>query len=754
MKRKCVIILLLFIICLTSVNQIYAVNADEQTFNDAYLDEDPMASTMDDLELSDDSLVEESIGVTEPNDDFDDCLAESSEPKESENPKSEAMDDYFGEDELNNALYQDTCNIKTAANDFAVESKVDAIEEANDFAVENKLEAISKEYTITQGNFYRYFTRDGVLKEEYSNSVLVFDGDFDGYGIISISSPAYVKGPNANFINTVFHLNADNITLDGISMHLTDSFEDNEYAGILIDRMNITVSNVFMNISACDKKALGIFSNGVDYDTSNLKLLNNTIIFNATGNGSYYWGIALTYTDNASISCNNVTCSLPLRSVNWDGGFYGGISSDSVAGIAIQSSNDLKFENNYVKVIGNSNQGYYPTLDAVLIHSCDNAILSNNTILEEDFSTPMGTDNYLYALDVYLSNNVSVLSNQIHLNTTGGKLAAGTAYGIQISGPFEDFTIAYNNISTINFGPNIGIYSQNYEGNTSLNIYSNFINVTGLAGEHNWALVAGIEVQDSDDLIWNNTIIVNNIGDYDDNNNVYGISYSQNTKGNHTYNIQYNNVTTNGRYAVSLSGNSSLVVDSIIANNVLNSKDSSGDSAVRVGKGMNNLVINNTDKDFMNAMSDDELFELLRNRTNHAPMHYSEDSNGTGFTDDKGNGTAPWNTHGSSGGSSNGNGNHGSDVSGNGTNPHSDAVLGSDRDTAPGIGGDVTPSISAASSADSGSSAADPNAYEINEKDNLAVKSVDYLQLGLICVIALMLLIVGYKRQKDKEEEE
>ena len=124
------------------------------------------------------------------------------------------------------------------------------------------------------------------------------------------------------------------------------------------------------------------------------------------------------------------------------------------------------------------------------------------------------------------------------------------------------------------------------------------------------------------------------------------------------------------------------------------------------------------------------------------------------MTDNAGNGTAPWNTNGSSGGINHGNGNHGSGVSGNGTNPNSDSALGSNKDTAPGVGGDATPSISAASPGESGSSAAAPNAYEIKEQNNLASKSVNYLQLGLICVVALLLLCIGYKRQKDKEEEE
>ena len=70
------------------------------------------------------------------------------------------------------------------------------------------------------------------------------------------------------------------------------------------------------------------------------------------------------------------------------------------------------------------------------------------------------------------------------------------------------------------------------------------------------------------------------------------------------------------------------------------------------------------------------------------------------------------------------------------------------------LGGDASPSFTAASPGESGSSAADPNAYEIDEHDNVVSKSSDYFQLGIICIVALLLLLVGYKRQKDKEEEE
>ena len=614
-------------------------------------------------------------------------------------------------------------------------------------------------YYVGSDNFTYYFA-DGVLKEDYEGSVLVFNGEFADKGIIDIKSPnVTVIGNNSLLRNTVFCLESSNVMLTGLNFVLDQEFADNDNAGILVLGDNCTVYNCTMDYAVPEAKTgFCVYAEGGKIE--NFTLANST--FNFIGNnlgGGWDYGIFIDDVDNAIVYGNNINCSLPLRSVNWQAEIFGGVSMDAVGAFVAQNSNNLTLSNNRISTYVNGGGTSYPTLDTVILYGCNNATVERNRIYCEDFDSKDGKDNYLQGIDVYFANDVTILGNQIDIRTTGGRAGMGTAYPIQINGPSYNVKIAYNNLTTFNFGPNIGIYSQNYYGATKIDIISNFINVTGLASTHYWALVAGIEVQDSDDLILNNTIIVNNIGSYADNNNIYGISYSQNTKGNHTYNIQYNNVTTNGRYAVSLSGTSSLVVNSIIANNVLNTKKSSGNRAVHVGKGNNNTIRNNTDGVFRNTMSDDELPDWLRNHTSvvpsiFVPRYYREGSNGTGLTDDKGNGTAPWNTNGSSGGTNNGNGRHGSGVSGNGTDPNSDTVLGSDRDTAPGVGGDATPSISAASPGDSGSSAADPNAYEINEQNNLAIKSVDYIQLGVICIVALLLLLVGYKRQKDKEEEE
>ena len=604
-------------------------------------------------------------------------------------------------------------------------------------------------YYVGSDNFTYYFA-DGVLKENYEGSVLVFNGEFADKGIIDIKSPnVTVIGNNSLLRNTVFCLESSNVMLTGLNFVLDQEFADNDNAGILVLGDNCTVHNCTMNYAVPERTSgFSVYAEGSSgKKIQNFTLFNCTFNFIGNNRGGWDYGVFIDYVDNAVIYGNNLNCSLPLRSVNWQADIFGGVSMDTVGAFVAQGCDYLTLSNNNISAYVSGGGSSYPTLDTIILYGCNNATVEKNRIYCEDFDSKDGKDNYLQGIDVYFANDVTILGNQIDIRTTGGRAGMGTAYPIQINGPSYNVKIAYNNLTTFNFGPNIGIYSQNYYGATKIDIISNFINVTGLASTHYWALVAGIEVQDSDDLIWNNTIIVNNIGSYADNNNIYGISYSQNTKGNHTYNIQYNNVTTNGRYAVSLSGTSSLVVDSIIANNVLNTNKSSGNRAVRVGAGYNNTIRNNTDGVFKNTLNPDDLPDWLKNHkgkvpTITVPKYFNRNSHGSGLSENIGGGAAPWKGNGVSNGISNGQGK--SPVSG----------LGSKKDVAPGISGSSSPSIGAASPSDIGSSAANPNAYEIDEKNDVASKSSEYLQLGIISILALILLLIGYKREKDEEEEE
>ena len=602
-------------------------------------------------------------------------------------------------------------------------------------------DSLDSVYNVDSDNLDSFFA-DGFLKDDYADSILVFNGEFNDKGILDIkSSNVTIIGNNSLLKDTVFCLESSNIMLAGLDFVWNREFGDNDNAGILVLGDNCTIYNCTMDYAVPETTTgFCVYVEGSDGDKiENFTLANSSINF--VGNnlrGGWDYCIFVDQVENAMVYGNNINSSLPLRAVNYAFDIFGGVSMEAVGVFVAQSSPNLTFSSNKVFSSVNGGGNSYPTLDTLVIYDCSNSTIEGNDIHVEDFDSKNGKDNYLQGIDLYFSNNVTIVHNKIDIKTTGGRAGMGTAYPIQVNGPSKGVMIAYNNLTTANFGPNCGIYSMNYYGQTQNYMISNFINVTGYASTHYWALVAGIEVQDSDDLIWNNTIIVNNIGNYSSSNNIYGISYSQNTKGDHKYNIQYNNVTTNGRYAVSLSGTDSMVVDSIIANNVLNSETSSGNRAVRVGSGYNNTIRNNTDGVFRNTLNPDDLPDWLKNHKGLVPRivvprYYREGSNGSGLTDDEGNGAAPWNT---------------------GSNPNGDTVFGSNRDTAPGFGGDASPSFTAASPGESGSSAADPNAYEIDEHDNVVSKSSDYLQLCIICIVALLLLLVGYKRQKDKEEEE
>ena len=476
---------------------------------------------------------------------------------------------------------------------------------------------INKSFIINQNNLSSYFDDEGVLKSEYSGSILVFEGEFLDKGILTIDkNKTKITGIDTVFYNTVFSLTASEIVLANLNFVLDKGFPDNHNAGLYIGWDNITVYNITINYtSPTDVNAIGIYSE----DNIGLNLINNTLNF--IGHGDYYgynYAIMLTYSDDAYVCNNTINADLPLREVDWSYGIYGGVWMDKVSAFAAGECGNLKFTGN--KVHSTINHGVYadtryPTLSSVLIYACNNATINDNDIKIEDTNTQRGQINYLYGLDLYRLDDVTIVNNAIEIFTLGGGTRMGTAYPIQVTGPANNIKIAYNNLKSLSFGPNIGIYSENYYGSTKLDIVSNFINITGKAGTDFWSLVAGIEVQDSDDRILNNTIIVADIDGFKEGTRLYGISYSQNTYGNHKYDIMYNHIITPNSIAVSLNeGLGSNTSNSRIMYNNFESDGEGGDSAARIGGyGINNTIQYNTNgADPERSMSEDELPDWLK----------------------------------------------------------------------------------------------------------------------------------------------
>lgn len=422
---------------------------------------------------------------------------------------------------------------------------------------------------IDSQNFDDYF-KDGVLKPMYSNTTFVFSQDFEGLGKLNISAEnVTIRGIGFTLKNTVFELNADNITLQDLNIDLDDEFADNNGAGVLVYSDYANLINLNINYAVpTNVEAYGIFAEGSsNKPIRNLRIFNSTINFEGHNDQANVYNCALKLFNckDSVVENNTISSALPLRDIIF-GPNGAELASDLVLTVGIESCDNLSFVGNTLVSEVNQRPDYrYPSLDCMLISKSDNSLIANNSIFMSDFETKPGIDNYLYGLDIYNLNNLTVFNNDISIITTGGKLAAGTAYPIQITGPISNVSVTNNDLYSFSNGPNIGVYSQNYYGSTSLVINDNMINVTGLAGVHEWALVAGIESQDSNSVIYNNTIEVHSVGNVSINDNIYGISYRQSTSGEHKYDIENNTVYSDGFYAVNLISS----VDSKVLNNLL-----------------------------------------------------------------------------------------------------------------------------------------------------------------------------------------
>ncbi len=653
-----------------------------------------------------------------------------------------------------NVLLEDASETYSSLNLISVQSQDDKLESATD------------NYVINQRNYKMYFDDTGVLKDECGGKILTFDGTFSDKGILTINSDnTKITGRNTLFNNTGFNIKADGVMLTNLKFVLNESFTANSNAGIYVTGNNVTLYNINMSYDTpSDVDAIGVYS----YDNTGFKLINSS--FNYIGHAfheGHNYPILLQYSDNAIVSGNDIGSTLPLREVDWSGGIYGGVGMDKVSSFAAGDSKNLQFTGNNVYSTVNFGEyadNKYPTLSSVLIYACDNSTINKNDIKVEDLYTRKNTANYLYALDIYRLNDVEVVENNIDVFTYGGNGRYGTAYPIQVTGPAYNIKVAYNYLHSVSNGPNIGVYSQNYYGSTQIDVISNFINITGKAGTDSWALVAGIEVQDSDDRILNNTIIVDTVGGYKAGDRVYGISYSQNTQGNHKYDIKYNKVTTPGPIAISLNqGLGSTTSDTNVMYNILvTGVGEGGDRAVSIGgNGQNNIVRYNTNgADTIRHMSERDIPSWLKN--------YNSSSNGNGNGVD-----LSWLNTGNNAGNGLGNGEGSgntlngkgqgngltikSKVNGNNINPStSDAIRGDVNSTRYAYGESGISIASASSSAGSGSSSSssptESKVYEIT-KQIQELDEINYIQTIIGIMLVLILLIIGYRKKEHIEEE-
>ena len=447
------------------------------------------------------------------------------------------------------------------------------------------VEQTSNDYEIVDSsNYLNYFHGNGTLRY---NVDLCFMGNFSNLRFSSfvIDKSIGLDFNNANFNNIGFTLKANDLTLKNAVFNY-------DVSGGTVISLEGTSNVIIDNVTIDYKTSSDSNSYAVDLiNSNNVQLLNNNIRYftNVTNTNVYNYVIKVVGGSNNLVRGNKINAFLPLKDCDFSIPFPN-TDIDLVAGVAVQSSNGFKFLNNElnVSVSARDSNLFYPTLDSFLMVESNNSVVAGNNIIELDSTTETGSANYLYGIDIYKLNNISIWNNTVKMNTNGGSIivnGSGSAYPVQITGPINDCNIYNNTLITYNNGPNLGIYSQNFYGATYLNIYNNFINVTGSAALHNWALVSGMELQDTCDIVHDNIIYVTNNGAYADSNNIYGISYSQSTSSSHSFDVYNNTIFTNGNYAVYLNG----VSNTNVTNNGLSTYIKTGNDAVYIAGSNNNI---------------------------------------------------------------------------------------------------------------------------------------------------------------------
>ena len=450
----------------------------------------------------------------------------------------------------------------------------------------------TKELTniVTNNTFFDYFGDDGMLLGDITFDTLIFKGEFSNLGVNVVYVPRaiVINGDNAVLRNIAI-MCEQGTTLNNLTLNATNYVADTDGALIYAIGSDVTVNNITIDYNATDgsNNAIAVYASGAD----NFKLVNSTITF--TGNNVdgkvFAQGIKIAKSNNAVVDSNIITTSCPLVDVEYS--HYGSIDTDLVFAIGVEKSENVKIINN---IVDNSawtkgNNANFPTFDAFIAHTANNLLIKNNTISHTDLITLKGNSSYIYALDFYESNSVIVEDNRVLLNTTGGKEGAGAAYAVQVTGPYNNFVVKGNNLTTVSNGPNLGVYSQNYYGATEITVENNWINVTGFAGPAEFALVSGMEFQDTVAKAYNNTIYVQNVNEYNDDNNIAGITYVQSTSGNHKFDIQNNTIYSEGKYAVLIKS----AENSQIIGNTLYAHELKGDDAAIFKSGTNNIIKDN-----------------------------------------------------------------------------------------------------------------------------------------------------------------
>lgn len=363
---------------------------------------------------------------------------------------------------------------------------------------------------VTPETFHNFFDENGELKDGIPFSELIFKGEFNDMGIITIGNTISIKGDGATFNNTALQITGSDVNVTGINFIADKEFSDNDGALIYIGGDNVILKDNNITYNAPDN----VESHAITIDIAdNVKISENMISYSAKSEGEVETIAFYAYDANNLVFENNkldaTIPSVPIGYVNYpDNDYYS-------QGVHVESSDNISFNKNDIKVKYNVFNGMDDTIYAVHVLGCDDSRITDNKIALDGHT-------YAYGLVTSDCDNLTISGNDIKANSDNHYAA-----GLQVGGD-SSANVENNNISSKAKDVTYPVYLDDWGEDGEVNLTNN--NITGESDT-----VYGVYVEENKTNISNNTINV-------DGNHVYGVVSHETDVV-----IDGNNITANGK---------------------------------------------------------------------------------------------------------------------------------------------------------------------------------------------------------------
>jgi hypothetical protein len=202
---------------------------------------------------------------------------------------------------------------------------------------------------VTSDNIDEYFT-DGILTSRFDNKTLIFNQNFENLGKLEINAKnVTIKGSGYILKNTVFQVDARNVTLSDLNLDLDSQFASNDGAAIEIVSDDVSLINVNIDyVVPRNVEAYGIYAMGASRNPlKNLKIKNSNVNFEGHNDdvNVYNCAVKLENCKDSLIENNTFISALPLKDIIF-GADGAELASDLVLTVGIGGCNNTTFIGN------------------------------------------------------------------------------------------------------------------------------------------------------------------------------------------------------------------------------------------------------------------------------------------------------------------------------------------------------------------------------------------------------------------------